>query len=454
VRSEPSVLHLDADAFFAAVEQRQRPSLRGRPVIVAGLGPRGVVATASYEARRFGVGSAMPTARARTLCPAGTFVIPRFAAYAAHSAVLMELLREVSPLVQPISLDEAFVDLAAGGHDDPLAVADRIRREFWSRTGLVVSIGLGRSKLIAKLASEAGKPHGWTVITGEQEDDFLLPTPVGRLWGVGPATEAALATLGVRTVAELREVPRAELVRRLGTAHGNGLHRLAYGMDERPVEADREIKSVGAERTFAFDVTGRPAQLIELETVFGHARKRLARHGGGVRTVTVKARFSDFSTVTRAVSLPQPTADDRALLEAATRAMDAAIFEGAPIRLLGVSFSGLVGYEQPMLAADDGGETSVSPGDVEELSERELPAPLTAADAYPGVDVHVAGLGDGWVVACEGDRLTVRIEGPTTAPGADRRVGLGRDEILQICPPAVQPLPQRYEPQRYEPQRV
>ncbi len=181
VREEPSVLHLDADAFFAAVEQRQRPSLRGRPVIVGGLGPRGVVATASYEARRFGVGSAMPTARARSLCPAGTYLIPRFAAYSAHSAVLMELLREASPLVQPISLDEAFVDLAAGGHADPLAVADHIRREFWRRTGLVVSIGLGRSKLIAKLASEAGKPHGWTVITAEQEDGFLLPTPVGKL---------------------------------------------------------------------------------------------------------------------------------------------------------------------------------------------------------------------------------------------------------------------------------
>jgi DNA polymerase-4 len=446
VRSEPSVLHLDADAFFAAVEQRQRPSLRGTPVIVGGLGPRGVVATASYEARRFGVGSAMPTARARTLCPAGTFVIPRFAAYAAHSAVLMELLREASPLVQPISLDEAFVDLAAGGHTDPLAVADRVRREFWSRTGLVVSIGLGRSKLVAKLASEAGKPHGWTVITADQEDDFLLPTPVGKLWGVGPATQAALTGIGIRTVAELREMPRMELVRLLGVAHGNGLHRLAFGMDERPVEADREAKSIGAERTFAFDVTGRPAQLSELDSVFGHARRRLTRHGGGVRTVTVKARFSDFTTVTRAVSFAHPTADDRALLTAATRAMDAAIVEGAPIRLLGVSFSGLVGYEQPMLCIDVGADDGTDvPGrmDAEEPDGPQLPAPLTEADIHPGIDVHIVGLGDGWLVAQKDEQLTVRIEGPTTPAGVDHRVILGRDEIFQISPPAVHPLPQK-----------
>ena len=349
MREQPSVLHLDADAFFAAVEQRQRPSLRGRPVIVGGLGPRGVVATASYEARTFGVGSAMPTARARTLCPSGTFLYPRFAAYSAHSAVLMELLREASPLVQPISLDEAFVDLAAGDNPDPLATADRIRREFWRRTGLVVSVGLGRSKLIAKLASEAGKPHGWTVITAEQEDDFLLPTPVGKLWGVGPATETALHGIGVRTVAQLRETPQAELVRLLGVAHGNGLHSLAFGRDDRPVEADREVKSVSAERTFAFDVTGDELQSAELEIVFGHAKRRLDRFGGGARTVTVKARFSDFTTVTRAVSLSQPTTDHRALLDAARQALAAAIHEGAPIRLLGVGFSGLTEYAQLIL---------------------------------------------------------------------------------------------------------
>ncbi len=440
------MLHLDADAFFAAVEQRQRPSLRGRPVIVGGLGPRGVVATASYEARPFGVGSAMPTARARTLCPSGVFLVPRFEAYSAHSAVLMEILRAASPLVQPISLDEAFVDLAAGGHSDPEAVADGIRREFWRRTGLVVSIGLGRSKLIAKLASEAGKPHGWTVIREQDEDAFLLPTPVSKLWGVGPATEAVLAGIGVRTVAELRATPRGELVRLLGTAHGNGLHRLAFGMDERPVEPDREVKSIGAERTFAFDVAGRELQTAELRTVFGHARRRLSRHGGGVRTVTVKARFSDFSTVTRAISFLHPTADEQALYAAATQAMDAAISEGAPIRLLGVSFSGLRAYDQLTLddadAADEAGD--IEPD--EEDTGPELPAPLRPDDVHPGIDVRVAGLGDGWIVRLDGEQLTVRIEGPDTPPGREYRLhwpdpDAGR--VLRIAPPGVVSIPAR-----------
>jgi DNA polymerase IV len=446
VREEPSVLHLDADAFFAAVEQRQRPSLRGKPVIVGGLGPRGVVATASYEARRFGVGSAMPTARARSLCPAGTYLIPRFGAYSAHSAVLMELLREASPLVQPISLDEAFVDLAAGGHADPLAVADHIRREFWRRTGLVVSIGLGRSKLIAKLASEAGKPHGWTVITAAEEDDFLLPTPVGKLWGVGPATKQSLQGIGVRTVAELRATAREDLVRLLGVAHGNGLHRLSFGLDERPVEADREVKSVSAERTFAFDMTGKQEQAAELETVFGHARRRLDRHGGGVRTVTVKARFPDFTTVTRAVSLPQPSTDPRALLGAAAQALTAAVPNGEPIRLLGVGFSGLTDYDQLTLGLDEP-LTEVDVTEPESQPEpagddSDLPAPLVPEHVHPGVDVYVPGLGAGWIVSASGPALTVRIEGPDTTPGNDHPLLLGRDEVLRSPVPAVRPIPQ------------
>lgn len=446
MREEPSVLHLDADAFFAAVEQRQRPSLLGRPVIVGGLGPRGVVATASYQARRFGVGSAMPTARARTLCPSGTFLYPRFAAYSAHSTVLMELLREASPLVQPISLDEAFVDLAAGDNPDPPATADRIRREFWRRTGLVVSIGLGRSKLIAKLASEAGKPHGWTVVTAEEEDEFLLPTAVGKLWGVGPATETALRGIGVRTVAQLRATPRADLVHLLGVAHGNGLHRLALGLDERPVEPDREVKSVSAERTFAFDMNGRRAQAAELEVVFGHAMRRLGRHGGGVRTVTVKARFSDFTTVTRAVSLHQPTTDPPALLGAAAHALDAAVPDGQPIRLLGVGFSGLTGYDQLTLDIDESREPGAeAESEVvgESWDEAALPAPLVPGQAEPGTDVEVPRLGTGWVVSVNGPQLTVRIEGPDTAPGTDHQLLLGRDQVLRTAAPPVRPVTQR-----------
>ena len=379
----------------------------------------------------------MPMARARSLCASGVFLTPRFAAYSAHSAVLMGLLREASPLVQPISGDEAFVDLAAGNHTDPLATADYIRREFWRRTGLVVSIGLGRSKLIAKLASEAGKPHGWTVITAADEDDFLLPTPVGKLWGVGPATETALHGIGVRTVSELRETPRADLVRLLGVAHGNGLHRLSFGLDERPVEADREVKSVSAERTFAFDMSGRETQAAELEVVFGHARRRLERHGGGVRTVNVKVRFPDFSTVTRAVSLPQPTTDSRALLVAAGQALASAVPDGMPIRLLGVGFSSLTDYDQLTLGLDDAPETEDLLDAEPERAEPSLPRPLLESDVHQGIDVEVPGLGAGWIVRAEGAAITIRIEGPDTPPGRDHQVHLGRDEVLRTDPPPV-----------------
>ena len=306
-----------------------------------------------------------------------------------------------------------------------------------------MSIGLGRSKLIAKLASEAGKPHGWTVITAEQEDDFLLPTPVGKLWGVGPATEAVLHGIGVRTVAALRETPQADLVRLLGVAHGNGLHRLAFGLDERPVENDRETKSISAERTFAVDITGREAHSTELDAVFGHARRRLMRHGGGARTVTVKARFSDFTTVTRAVTLRQPTTDPRALLTAAEQALAAAAPTGEPLRLLGVGFSGLVDHDQLTLEFDEPVESGdeLTETQDEESTGTEGPASLQLAGAAPGIDVLVPGLGNGWVVDALEAELTVRIEGPLTAPGKDHRLKLGRDEILRCPAPPVSPMP-------------
>ncbi len=198
-------MHVDADSFFASVETRQKPSLARTPVLVGGTGPRGVVATANYEARAFGCHSAMPMAQARVLCPSATVLTPRFPAYAAHSALIMDTLRQLSPLVQPVSLDEAFVDLAAGPFaSDPTAGADLARRLVYNRSGLVVSVGLGRSKLIAKLASDAEKPHGFTVVPPEMEDEFLLPKPVSALPGVGPATDTTLRRLGIVTVADLR----------------------------------------------------------------------------------------------------------------------------------------------------------------------------------------------------------------------------------------------------------
>jgi DNA polymerase-4 len=471
VRAEPSVLHLDADAFFAAVEQRQKPSLRGRPVIVAGLGDRGVVATASYEARTFGVGSAMPTRRARALCPGGLVLAPRFEAYTAHSAVILAALRELSPLVEPISLDEAYVDLAAGDYAaDPVRAADQVRRVIYNRCGLVVSVGLGRSKLIAKLASDADKPNGFTVVGADAEDSFLLPLAVTRLWGVGAASAEALRTVGVTTIAELREQRLEDLVQLLGRAHGGSLYNLARGHDERGVNPDRVAKSVGAERTFAQDISGQTAQQTALDGVLSAARERLLRHGGAARTVTVKVRFADFTTLTRAASLAHATADPRLLRACAQTALHLADTAGAAVRLLGVSFSGLSDSEQltldlPNLADTRGGASPRRPtspggaagnedadssfsaadsGDAESSNEavQVLPAPLTATTAWPGVDVDHPEYGAGWVYAVGApaqSMVTVRFEGPGTGPGRDRTFDLSRAALRLVMPPQPQP---------------
>ena len=370
MRDEPSVLHLDADAFFAAVEQRQRPSLRGRPVIVGGLGPRG---RGDRQLRgpplRRGLGDADGP---------GAHAVPG------------RLLPD--PPLRRLQRAQRRPDGAAAGGEpagaadqpgrgvrrpgrrsapnaDPLATADYIRREFWRRTGLVVSIGLGRSKLIAKLASEAGKPHGWTVITAEQEDDFLLPTPVGKLWGVGPATEAVLHGIGVRTVAQLRETPQADLVRLLGVAHGNGLHRLAFGLDERPVETDRETKSISAERTFALTSPDARRTRAELDVVFGHARRRLDAprrrrpHGHGEGPLQ---RLHDGHP--RGLAAP---ADHRSPGAAGRRgqALAAAAPTGEPLRLLGVGFSGLTDHDQLTLGLDE------PPADVDLTEPESQPEP-------------------------------------------------------------------------------
>lgn len=451
MRREPSVLHLDADAFFAAVEQIQRPSLRGRPVIVGGTGGRGVVATASYEARVFGVHSAMPMTRARALCPDGVILTPRFAAYHAHSDVIMGALRELSPLVEPVSLDEAFVDLAAGGIADPVAAADWVRRVIFNRSGLVVSVGLGRSKLVAKLASDADKPHGFTVVTADAEDAFLLPLPVRRLWGVGPATAAALERLGITTVEQLRGASERDLVAQLGHAHGTSLFRLARGDDTRPVVPERETKSVSAERTFAEDLFGEAAQVPALERVFARAHARLSAQGFAARTVTVKVRLADFTTLTRAVSVPHPTVDVGPLLAAARAALTLAGCAGDRVRLLGVAFSGLSLHAQLTFDLPGGGaaELPADGGDSDDV----LPAVLTAAHAVPGVDVLSAEYGPGWISGVDGTLVRVRFETPTSAPGRDRLFDVRTGALMRCEPPPVCP-PRKLARVDGEPARV
>lgn len=350
LRPRPTIAHLDADAFFASVEQHQKPSLRGRPVLVGGVGPRGVVATASYEARAFGARSAMPMEQARRLCPTATVVVPRFQAYSAYSAEIMAVLQEVTDQVEAISIDEAFAELdhLPGSSADLEALAHELRTRARARTGLSVSLGLGRSKLVAKLASEAAKPGGVRVVDPADEDEFLLALPVRALWGVGPVSAARLDQLGVRTVEDLRAQPLDTLVMTAGEAAGINLYRVARGWDDRPVTTVRERKSAGAEHTFDDDLHGRRAIAAALDVVTGSALRRLEAHAVAARTVVVKVRVASFTTITRSVTLSRPTSDVEALREAARRALALAeVVE--PVRLLGVSFHGLSEHSQLML---------------------------------------------------------------------------------------------------------
>ena len=308
-RTEPSVLHVDLDAFFAAVEQRDKPSLRGRPVIVGGLGPRGVVSTASYEARTFGVRSAMSMAEARSRCPHAAFLAGRFRAYRAASEIVMAALRELSPVIEPLSLDEAFVDLAAGeGHDlSPAgvrALGERLRAEINERTALTASVGAATSKLLAKIASEQAKPDGLVVVEPGTELDVLHPLPVRALPGIGPATAERLARLGVRAVGDLAAVTVDELVGLLGESHGRSLYRLARAQDDRPVSAERESKSVSVEDTFDQDITDRALLVALIGRMATKVTGRLRESGQSGRTVTLKVRLHDFTTMSRSALSP------------------------------------------------------------------------------------------------------------------------------------------------------
>jgi DNA polymerase IV len=440
VRREASVLHVDLDAFFAAVEQRDKPSLRGRPVVVGGVGGRGVVATASYEARAYGARSAMSTAEARRRCPAGTaFLGGRFGAYRRTSDVVMELLRELSPLVEPVSLDEAYVDLAAGdGHDLSVAgvtaLGERLKERIAEATGGVTgSVGIGTSKLMAKIASDLDKPDGLVVVAPGTELDVLHPLPVTRLGGVGPATAERLHAIGVRTVADLAARSLPDLVALVGRAHGAGLHALARAEDDRPVVADREAKSVSQEETFERDLTDLAVLGREIDAMAGRVGGRLRSAALTGRTVTVKLRRYDFTTQTRSQTLPHPTDDPRQIAGVARRLLTEAGTSGG-LRLLGVGVSGLSVYAQGDLFADQD-----DPADDDGLPEAEAPAPVPspsrrAAGWWPGQDVRHAELGAGWVWGRGLGRVTVRFEGPRTPPGPVRTL-LADDPALEPADP-------------------
>jgi DNA polymerase-4 len=445
VRTTPTILHLDMDAFFASAEQASKPSLRGKAVVVGGLGPRGVVATASYEARVFGVHSAMPMAQARRLAPNAAYLVPRFGFYRSISEQVMGLLRALSPLVEPLSLDEAFVDLEAGGEawDEASArlVGVRLRADIRAFTGLTGSVGLAACKMLAKIASEQAKPDGLVVIEPGTERSLLGPLPVRTLPGVGPATGDHLRRAGITTVAEIAEAGEDELVRLLGKSHGHALYAMALAHDERPVVAERETKSVSVEDTYDVDIHDRTRVGLEVRRLADRCVRRLREAGLSGRTIVLKVRRYDFSTLTRSETLRGPTDDPAVVREAAARLLDSVDTTGG-VRLLGVGVSGLADYTQEDLFAQAAGELTDDP--VEEGENRAAEEERGPAQRrWPaGHDVRHAGYGHGWVQGSGLGRVTVRFETPDSEPGRVRTFRTDDPDLEPADPlPLVRSVP-------------
>lgn len=337
------VLHVDMDAFYAAVELRSRPELVGRPVVVAGAGPRSVVLSATYEARRYGVRSAMPAGAARKLCPDAVWLPPSRDAYREVSDGVMAIFREITPLVEPVSLDEAF--LAVDGalrrlSATPADVGALIRERVAAEHGITCSVGVGRAKFVAKLASGMAKPDGMVVVPATETLPFLHPLPVSALWGVGKRTEEALRNHGYATIADVAAAPVDRLRRSVGAAAGDHLHALAHGHDDRRVVPESEEKSVGAEHTFDADVRDHGACERELLRLAQRIAATLRAKGLKGRTVSIKVRFSDFRTITRARTLPAATDVAREVHATAAELLREAV-AGAAVRLVGVRVEGL-----------------------------------------------------------------------------------------------------------------
>jgi DNA polymerase-4 len=438
VRERATILHADLDAFYASVEQLDKPSLRGRPVIVGGVGGRGVVATASYEARAFGVRSAMSTAEARARCPKGAFLVPRFAAYQAMSAIVMGLLGELSPLVEPLSLDEAYVDLEAGelgaASDDAVrAAAAALKARVHARTGLTVSVGAGTSKLVAKIASDLDKPDGLLVVAPGQERDVLRSLAVTRLPGVGPATATRLRGIGVTTIAELADLPEADVVSALGRSNGRGLRLLANGLDDRRVVVERETKSVSVEDTFEHDIAD-PARLeVIADSMARRVASRLRRARLAGRTVSVKVRLHDFTTLSRSATVAAPTDDERIVARLARQLLHEVDVSGG-VRLVGVGVSGLADWTQDDLFASGAPKPDDETGEPE---RGEVDAAAGVHTTYaPGLDVAHNAHGRGWVQGSNADFVTVRFETRDTPPGAVRTFRVD-DTALRVVPPLL-----------------
>ncbi len=351
-------MHVDMDAFYASVEQLDNPELRGKPVIV-GAAPeigRGVVSAASYEAREFGIHSAQPISQAYKACPHGIFLRPRFARYKELSDKMFEILHELSPNVEPLSIDEAFVDLTGTErlHGEPEILGKRVKRRILQETGLVASIGIAPNKFLAKLASDFDKPDGFVVIPEDGVKEFLGPLPISRLWGVGPKAEKSLHKFGIKTVGELARYSPEALEKEFGE-HGRALWQLAQGIDDRPVCPESERKGISKEYTFDEDERDSERKIATFRRLADRLSARMRKESISGRTITVKIRHSDFTTITRGQTLSAPINSSEDIFRAAVRLAEPEL-DGA-IRLLGIRVTGRTGEEGEQLPLFDNGES-------------------------------------------------------------------------------------------------
>lgn len=338
--SKREIIHVDMDAFYASVEKLDNPNLKNKPVIVGGLGNRGVVSTASYEARKFGVHSAQPMAKARRLCPQAVFLSPRFDRYKEVSNQIREIFHQYTPIVEPISLDEAFLDVT-GSKVSAVKIAKKIKEKIKKTTNLTCSVGIGHNKFLAKLCSDLDKPNGFTVIKKEGVNDFLKDLDVTKIWGVGEVSEKKLKSIGVHNIGDLRRIPLEKLKQMLGK-YGKRLYKLARGIDKRPVEPEREIKSISREVTFENDLHDYDKIVTELYALSESVGQRLRKNGFQGRTIRIKVRFPDFTTITRQITLNQPTSNTEIISKHALGLFERKVeLKDSGIRLLGVGVTNL-----------------------------------------------------------------------------------------------------------------
>ena len=432
------VLHLDMDAFFASVEQLTRPTLRGRPVLVGGLGGRGVVAGASYEARVFGARSAMPMHQARRLIGVTAVVLPpRGVVYGVASRRVFDTIRGVVPVVEQLSFDEGFGEpphLAGASAQDVEVFCEDLRRRVREETGLIASVGAGSGKQIAKIASGLAKPDGIRVVPRAEEQSLLGGLPVRRLWGIGPVAEEKLNRLGIETIGQLAALADAEVANILGATVGPALHRLARGIDDRPVAERAEAKQISSESTFAADLTSLEQLHEAIDPIAEHAHQRLLRDGRGARTVTVKLKKSDMSTLTRSATLPYATTEAGALVAVARRLLLDPLQIG-PIRLLGVGFSGLSDVRQESLFPDLelSSETSEAHHPVE-TRRRCAPTGSGGPAWRVGDDVSHRDFGHGWVQGAGHGVVTVRFETRASGAGQARTFAADSGDLTSANP--------------------